>query len=96
MDAGVTDDFEMRRVARLAQHRSGIATDRLRLTRCKPVVIVQNETVRLLRDGAEIMGHLPVILAAVLEAELEGAHGERIETDHAGFLFDGGIGEREF
>src|SRR3989344_2441672 len=92
---GIANDFEIRRVARLAQHRSGIAADRLRLTRFKQVVIVQNETVGLLRDAAEIIGHLPVILAAVLEVELEGAHGKRMETDHAGFLFDGGIGERE-
>ena len=95
MNTGIADDFEMRRVARLAQHRSGIAADRLRLIRFKQVVIVENETAGLLRDGAEIMGHLPEILAAVLEVELEGAHGERMETDHAGFLFDGGIGERE-
>jgi len=72
VNTGIADDFEMRRVARLAQHRSGIAADRLRLTRFKQVVIVENETVGLLRDGAEIMGHLPEILAAVLEVELEG------------------------
>ena len=95
MDAGVTDDFEMRRVARLAQHRSGIAADWQRLTGFKPVVIVENEIAGLFRDGAEIMGHLPVILAAIFKVELESAHRERMEADHAGFLFDGGVGERE-
>jgi hypothetical protein len=55
VDACIADDFEMRGIARLTQHRSGIAADRLRLTRFKPVVIVQNETMGLLREATNAL-----------------------------------------
>src|SRR5574337_998971 len=90
MHPGIAGDLEMRRIARPAQHRGGVAADRSRPSGFEGMVVVENEAVRFVREAAEIAGQLSVILAAVLEVELEGADGQGMKTDHAGLPFDGG------
>jgi hypothetical protein len=45
VDAGVAENFEMRRVTRLAQYGGGIAADRIRSAGFEHMLIVEYETV---------------------------------------------------
>ena len=83
MTAAVSDHRKMRRVAGFGEHGRRVAAYGHRPPRLEKVVVVECEGMGMMGDAAMIAGDLPVILAAVLERQFEGADRQREEGDRS-------------
>lgn len=90
----VTGDGEVGGVAGGGKHVGGVAADERRFAGVEAVVVVEIEGVRVLGDGAVVDGDLAVVLAAVLQRELEGADGAGGEGGEADLHLDVRVTDR--